>query len=144
LLKHLHLIVAVEVKYPPKSAEEVEAFQTLLIKRVDMAVAKAATLPKNPMAYYCDIDGNEGVTGVGILETSHTAIHVWDSEYPAKLQFDLYSCKDFEVERVMNLLNSFDIIRGTYMLIDRDTDLKIIEQGVVYEGGKLSKKSDIF
>ena len=140
MLKHIHLIVAVEVKYPPKSAEEVEAFQTLLIKRVDMAVAKSETLLKNPQAYYCPIDGNEGVTGVGILETSHTALHVWDSEFPAKFQFDLYSCKDFEVERVMNLINSFDIIRGTYMLIDRDTDLKVIEEGTVSEGGKLTKK----
>ena len=139
MLKHIHLIVAVEVKYPPKSAEEVEAFQTLLIKRVGMAVAKADTLPKNPMAYYCDIDGNEGVTGVGILETSHTALHVWDSQFPAKFQFDLYSCKDFEVQRVVDMIEMFDIIKGTYMLIDRDTDLVIIEQGTIGEGGTLTQ-----
>lgn len=139
MLKHLHLILALEVKYPPKSAEEVEAFITLLIKRVDMEVAKSPTLLKNPMGYYCDIAGNEGTTGVGILETSHTAIHVWDSEYPSKLQFDLYSCKDFEVERVIALLDCFDIIKGTYLLIDRDTELKVIARGAVGAGGQLCK-----
>lgn len=108
-----------------------------------MAVAKAATLPKNPMAYYCDIDGNEGVTGVGILETSHTALHVWDSVFPAKFQFDLYSCKDFEVQRVVDLIDAFDIIKGTYMLIDRDTDLIIVEEGSIGEGGALTPKQPL-
>lgn len=140
MLQHIHLILALDVKYPPKSAEEVKAFQTFLIKRVDMEVAKADTLPDNPIAYYCDIAGNEGVTGVGILETSHTAIHVWDSEYPAKVQFDLYSCKDFDVQQVVNLCDSFNIIRGTYMLIDRNTDLKIIEQGIIGENGIVTKQ----
>lgn len=137
MLKHLHLILALDVKKPPKTAEEVEAFQTFLIKRVDMEVAQAPTLPKNPMAYYCDIAGNEGVTGVGILETSHTALHVWDSEYPAKMQFDLYSCKSFDVEQVVTLCNSFGIIKGTYLIIDRDTELKIVEQGTIGENGKM-------
>jgi hypothetical protein len=137
MLQHKHLILALEVKYPPKSAQEVEAFLTLLIKRVDMEVAQAPTLFKNPMAYYCEIAGNEGTTGVGILETSHTALHCWDSEYPAKLQFDLYSCKDFDIERVLDLCNAFDIIKGTYLVIDRDTELKILSHGDVGEDGKL-------
>lgn len=129
--------MGLEVKYPPKSAEEIEAFLTLLIKRVDMEVAKSPTLLKNPMGYYCEIAGNEGTTGVGILETSHTAVHCWDSEYPAKFQFDLYSCKEFEVQRVINLCDSFDIIKGTYLVIDRDTVLMVIDQGTIGEGGKI-------
>lgn len=104
-----------------------------------MDVAQAPTLLKNPMGYYCEISGNEGTTGVGILETSHTAVHCWDSEFPAKFQFDLYSCKEFDIERVLNLCDAFDIIQGTYLVIDRDTELKILEQGRVYEGGKLSQ-----
>lgn len=139
MLEHKHLIMALECRYPPKSAQEVEAFITFLINRVDMSVAKAETLLKNPMAYYCDIAGNEGVTGVGILETSHTALHCWDSEFPAKVQFDLYSCKDFNVQDVVNLCDSFDILKGTYVIMDRNTDLIILEQGVIHEGGKVVK-----
>jgi S-adenosylmethionine/arginine decarboxylase-like enzyme len=137
MLQHKHLILALGVKYPPKTAEEVEAFQTFLIKRVDMEVAKSPTLLKNPMAYYCEIAGNEGTTGVGILETSHTALHVWDSEYPAKFQFDLYSCKDFDVQQVINLCDSFGILGGTYLVIDRDTELTILEQGIIGENGQI-------
>jgi S-adenosylmethionine/arginine decarboxylase-like enzyme len=125
------------VKYPPKSAQEVEAFITLLIKRVDMEVAQAPTLLKNPMGYYCEIAGNEGTTGVGILETSHTAVHCWDSEFPAKFQFDLYSCKEFDIERVLALVDCFDIIKGTYLVIDRDTELKVLAQGNIGEGGAI-------
>ncbi len=123
------------MKYPPKSAQEVEAFITLLIKRVDMEVAQAPTLLKNPMGYYCEIAGNEGTTGVGILETSHTAVHCWDSEFPAKFQFDLYSCKEFDIERVLALVDCFDIIKGTYLVVDRDTKLKILAHGNIGEGG---------
>lgn len=130
--------MALECKYPPKDAQEMEAFITFLIKRVDMNIAKSETLLKNPMAYYCSAPGNEGVTGVGILETSHCAIHSWDSVFPAKVQIDLYSCKDFDVPFVISLCNSFGIIKGSYMVIDRDTTLKVLEQGELVEDGKIS------
>lgn len=134
-LKHKHLILAVDVKWPPKDDEEAVAFLQFLIKRVDMAIAKNETLPKNPMGYYCDQAGNEGVTAVGILETSHCAIHSWNLDSPAKFQFDLYSCKEFDVPYIISLVNGFGIISGTYMVIDRDTELKLLEQGKLGENG---------
>ena len=135
MLKHKHLILALDCKYPPKDAEEMNAFISFLIKRVDMSIAKAPTLLSNPMSYYCAAPGNEGVTGVGILETSHTAIHSWDNEFPAKVQVDLYSCKEFDIPFVISLCNSFGIIRGSYLVLDRDTDLKVIEQGTLGDNG---------
>lgn len=138
MLKHKHLILALDCKYPPKDAEEIKAFISFLIKRVDMNIAKSPELLQNPMAYYCACPGNEGTTGVGILETSHCAIHAWDSEYPAKVQIDLYSCKEFDVPFVINLCDSFSILNGTYMVIDRDTQLKVIEQGKIAEGGLIT------
>lgn len=139
MLKHKHLLLALECKYPPKDNEKMEAFLSFLIKRVDMNIAKAPTLLKNPMAYYCAAPGNEGVTGVGILETSHCAIHSWDSVFPAKVQVDLYSCKDFDIPFVISLCNSFGIIKGSYLVIDRDTTLQIVEQGILSEDGKVTK-----
>lgn len=130
-LKHKHLILSLEVKYPPASASEVESFQSFLIHRIGMQIAKADTLLKNPHAYYCDHAGNRGVTGVGILETSHTALHVWDEEYPAKFEMDLYSCSDFDVKDILALCNTFGIIRGNYYILDRDGGLKITDQGEV-------------
>lgn len=137
ILKHKHLILALDCKYPPKDAEEMNAFISFLIKRVDMNIAKASTLLSNPMSYYCGAPGNEGVTGVGILETSHCAIHAWDSVFPAKLQIDLYSCKEFDIPFVIDLCNSFGIIGGSYMVIDRDTELKVLEMGQLGDNGIL-------
>jgi len=138
MLKHKHLILAVDCKYPPKDAEEIKAFLSFLIKRVDMNIAKSPELLQNPMAYYCGCPGNEGVTGVAILETSHCAAHSWDTEYPAKLQVDLYSCKEFDVPFVIDLCNSFSIVKGSYMVIDRDTVLKVIEEGELGENGQIN------
>lgn len=135
MLKHLHAIINVEVTRPPADEEEVEAFLSFLIKRVDMQIAKAPSLPKNPMGYYCEEFGNRGATGVGILETSHCALHSWDEENPAKLAFDLYSCAEFAIEDVIHLCNSFGIIKGTYMVLDRDTELKVIQQGKLGANG---------
>lgn len=139
MLAHRHLILAVDCKYPPKDAEEAEYFIQFLIKRVDMSVAKDPSLVKNPHSYYCRIPGNEGVTATGILETSHCALHTWNNEYPAKFQFDLYSCKEFDIPFVIDLVNSFGIMGGTYMVLDRDTNLKVLESGILGENGMVLK-----
>lgn len=43
-----------------------------------------------------------GVTAVGVLSTSHAAIHTW----PARGFFvlDVYSCRDFDVERLTTVI----------------------------------------
>lgn len=46
-----------------------------------------------------------GVTGFAILSTSHLAIHTWPEEGGAT--FDLYSCRDFPVHKVTELLQEF-------------------------------------
>lgn len=134
MLKHLHLILALDVRYPPKNEKEAIDFLSFLIQRIDMQIAPVEA---NPHGYYCSAPGNEGVTASGILETSHTVLHSWDSTFPAKFQFDLYSCKEFDVPFVISLCNAFGIIKGTYMLVDRDTDLKLIEQGVLGDNGEI-------
>lgn len=140
MLKHKHLILALDCKSPPRDADDAVPFLEWLIRRIDMKKATASTMPKNPQGYYCDAAGNEGVTAVGILETSHTVIHSWDNCFPAKFQFDLYSCKEFDVEYVIGLCNGFEIIKGTYLVIDRDTDLKVLESGTIGLNGEIMHK----
>jgi S-adenosylmethionine/arginine decarboxylase-like enzyme len=139
-LKHKHLLVNLLVESPPRDAVEVESFLTFLIKRIDMNIAQSPTLPKNPMAFYCDVLGNQGATGTGILITSHTALHTWDQKFPAKFDFDLYSCSDFEVEKVLTLCQCFDIIEGNYIVLERDNAIKVIESGTVGEDGIILEK----
>lgn len=137
-LKHKQLIMALEVKWPPKDAAEAKHFLSFLIKRIDMAIAASSELPENPIGYYCELPGNEGVTAVGILETSHCALHSWNLDSPAKLQFDLYSCKEFDVPYIISLCNSFGILNGTYLVIDRDAELKVIASGKLKADGAVT------
>ena len=52
---------------------------------------------KGPFASYVNNIGNRGITGFVMIETSHIAIHIWDEPDPALVQFDVYSCADFDV-----------------------------------------------
>ena len=36
---------------------------------------------------------------VAIIETSHIAMHIWDEPKPALMQFDVYSCGEFDVKK---------------------------------------------
>ncbi len=135
MLQHKHLLVNLKVYSPPRDSDEIEHFLAFLIKRVNMKIAKADTLLKNPQGYYCNTLGNQGATGTGILETSHTALHTWDENSPAKFDFDLYSCSEFDVQKVLTLCQCFDIVGGSYIVLDRADKLEIIEQGEILEDG---------
>lgn len=145
-LKHKHVLINLKVAKPPRDGEEVEYFLAFLIKRVNMKIARSDTLAKNPQGYYCDTLGNQGATGTGILETSHTALHTWDENNPAKFDFDLYSCSDFEVENILTLCQCFDIISGNYIVLSRDDLIEVEEQGTIGEDGviltKIMKEED--
>lgn len=137
MLRHKHLILSLSVHYPPRDSEEVEAWLSFVIKRINMKIAKASTLLKNPQAFYCENPANLGVTGVGILETSHTALHVWEDISPAKMEYDLYSCSEFDVADIITLCKPFGIISGNFYVLDRDDGIKIIQEGKLGEDGAL-------
>lgn len=138
MLKHKQLLLSLRVKYPPHDHVEVEAWLSFIIKRINMKIAKADTIPKNPMAYFCENPANLGVTGIGILETSHTAVHVWEDESPAKFEFDLYSCAEFDITDILTMSKIFGIVDGSYAVIERDNGIKIIEQGNIKENGQIA------
>lgn len=55
-----------------------------------------------PHVVRCDVPGNEGVTGVVVITTSHSSIHTWYPGEPhnGKISFDLYSCNDFDHQTI--------------------------------------------
>ena len=84
--KHKHLIIRAEVNRPLKSEKETKQWLRKLVKKIDMIIIKG------PFAGYVTKEGNRGITGVVMIETSHIAIHVWDETLPALVQCDVYSC----------------------------------------------------
>ena len=72
LLIHKHLIIRAEVKNPPKNEEQLTEWLRNFITFIDMKVLMG------PYVKYCKTEGNRGITGVAVIETSHIAMHVWD------------------------------------------------------------------
>ena len=121
MLFHKHLLVNAKVIDPIKTEQEGIDFLTQLVERIDMKIIKG------PFASYVDKAGNEGLTAIVMIETSHIAFHIWDASNPGMLQFDLYTCGALDLDEVLKALHErFNIVSMDYNLYDR-------EQGFVLE-----------
>ena len=69
---HKHMIIRAEVNRPLVTEKQVRRWLRSLVKKIDMNIIKG------PYAAYVSKEGNRGVTGVVMIETSHIAIHIWD------------------------------------------------------------------
>ena len=111
--KHKHLIIRAEVNRPLKGEKETKQWLRKLVKKIDMKIIKG------PFAGYVTKEGNRGITGVVMIETSHIAIHVWDETLPALVQCDVYSCAEFSVSEVLLELTMMEPEKIDYMVLDR-------------------------
>jgi len=64
------------------------------------------------------------------LATSHASIHIWDNLELPMVQFDIYSCKSFTLEQVMECFESFGLTRAEWIMIDRNSKPIITSEGV--------------
>ncbi len=115
-LDHLHIVVTAHgLSRPPQGVAEVEDWLGRLIDAVGMKVLIA------PHAVYCHVPGNEGVTGIACLETSHCSVHAWTTGPRGPyLKMDLYSCRAFEPGDVLALVAEFGPTDMGYTLLDRN------------------------
>ena len=111
--KHKHLIIRAEVNSPITSEKEIKKWLRNLVKKIDMKIIKG------PYASYVSKEGNRGITGVVMIETSHIAIHIWDEESPALVQCDVYSCAEFSTNEVLAEFNMMEVVKMDYLLLDR-------------------------
>jgi len=116
---HKHLIIRAEVRYPITSERELKKWLRNLVKKIDMKIIKG------PYAAYVSKEGNRGLTGIVMIETSHISIHIWDEESPALVQCDVYSCAEFSSNEVLAEFVSMDVVTIDKILLDRVDALKI-------------------
>lgn len=112
-IEHKHFIVMGKMKRP-LSVNEVTEFLESLIVVLDMK--KMEAIKPNPNVGYQDGE-NGGVTGVAIITTSHLAIHTWDNSL--LFQLDVYSCKEYSLSLVEQLLKEYDLVTEDWKLFDR-------------------------
>jgi S-adenosylmethionine/arginine decarboxylase-like enzyme len=129
VLVHKHLVVRAEVNKPPILVPYLETWLKGFIEFINMKVLMG------PYVIYHNVPGNRGITGAAIIETSHIVMHVWDEVSPALMQFDVYSCGEFDPEEICKKIkNDFDVVKIDYKFLDRENDLKDISGGsLVYK-----------
>ena len=121
-LDHKHLIMTAFLNDPPRESTTVTNWLIELVDKIDMKILFG------PYVTRCDTEGNEGVTGVVCIETSHCSIHIWDTLEAPFMKFDIYSCKEFSVDMVLNHIKQFSPKSCEYGLLDRNNKITIEEQ----------------
>ena len=121
MLVHKHLIIRAECLDPPTCPNYVEQWLKNVVELIGMKICKG------PISAYVDVEGNEGATGVVIIETSHVAIHVWDRRSHALVQLAVYTCGAFEPRKIFNALKEFDVQKLEYKYLDREHNLTELE-----------------
>lgn len=124
MLFHKHLLINAKVNNPMASEQEAIDFLTTLVDEIDMKIIKG------PFAAYVDKPGNEGLTAIVMIETSHIAFHIWDAEDPGHIQFDLYTCGSLDLNKVMDVFGKhFDVDSMDYVLFDREHGFVVEAEG---------------
>ncbi len=118
---HKHLIIRAEANRVPTDEEQLTEWLREFIDSINMKILMG------PYVKYCKMEGNRGITGIAVIETSHIAIHVWDEPNPALMQIDVYSCAEFDVDEIANKIKSdFDVVKLDYKYLNRETGLIVL------------------
>ena len=135
MISHTHLIARAEIRVPPQSVSEVKNSLCELVDMIDMKLLGRYNQPeedyRNPIASYCEEPGNEGMTAVALIETSHIILHVWDHIKPAVIEFDLYTCAPLDLDKVWLWFDRFEPTSINWELKDRATKIKTIGKGTM-------------
>lgn len=123
---HNHILLNGYVSRPPKDMELTKNWLVQLVKDIDMKIIQG------PYASYVDVEGNRGLTATVMIETSHIALHVWDEEEPALIQFDVYTCGELPVEKVIKSVDdAMGLQNYWYMVMERRNGFNVVETKVV-------------
>lgn len=106
-----------------KNEEDAIAWMRSLVESIDMKIIQG------PYASYVTKDGNKGLTCIVMIETSHIALHIWDEPNPAEIQFDLYTCGDLPIDKILKKLEEeTGLVDYHYMILERATGFNILER----------------
>ena len=118
---HKHLIIRAEANRVPTDEEQLTEWLKDFIETINMKILMG------PYVKYCKMEGNRGITGIAVIETSHIAIHVWDEPNPALMQIDVYSCAEFNVDEIAEKIKQdFDVVKLDYKYLNRETGLTVL------------------
>ena len=94
--------------------EKVNQWVLDLVRKIDMEILIA------PQTVYCSLEGNEGITSVCVITTSHIAMHAWQDS--KEIQLDVYSCKSFDIDTVFRAIEELvgKYTKSDFLCLHRD------------------------
>jgi S-adenosylmethionine/arginine decarboxylase-like enzyme len=111
---HLEFFATVTLHKKHFNEAKVQGWLAELVDTVQMQVL----MPSHAVS--CDDPGNEGTSGIVMLKTSHSSIHIWDQCEQPYAKLVLYSCKAFEVEPILSMLKGLGARVCRWELRDRN------------------------
>lgn len=118
-IEHKHFIIRAEVKKPFVNVEDTKDWLRRLVIAIGMKLCKSG----GPHVDYVEAEGNNGIAGVAMIETSHVSVHCWDKSDPALAQIDVYSCAWYDPEIVIAFVMEMQPTSMRCMLLDRSKDI---------------------
>ncbi len=113
-MDHKHLLVNCTFKETPfKDEGFTESWLEEIVDKIDMEILYPAKAVK------CNDKDNEGITAFCMITTSHLCLHSWETTEPNLVQLDVYSCKDFSQEIILDAIRELKPIRLGCKFINR-------------------------
>ena len=116
MLVHKHLLVKAEVDKPIVDVERAREWLSDLVEEIGMSITEHG----GPHVDYVNKEGNCGIAGIVMIETSHISIHIWDQLVQPIVQMDVYSCKNFDHQLPILFLTEMEPKNVIWKCIDRD------------------------
>ncbi len=91
----------------------------------DIVEAAGMTCISGPHTEFVEDPDNYGPTGAVILSTSHSSVHSWPNR--GLMQFDLYSCCEFELNDILIMFQQFGMGTLDVLLVDRNDGYKVLK-----------------
>jgi len=122
---HKHMIVRSEILYPVRNVDEINKWLIDLVKKLNMNILMG------PYSIYCNKEGNKGITGFVIIETSHIVIHIWDELDIPIAQLDVYTCGELSEKDVFDHIQYLKPKKIEWKYLDRITNLNVVSRGLI-------------
>jgi S-adenosylmethionine/arginine decarboxylase-like enzyme len=126
MIKHKHLIIRATVDKPFTECGKTASWLCDIVDEIGMTITDHG----GPHVDYVEKEGNCGIAGMVMIETSHISLHIWDKQDPPLLQMDVYSCADYNENAVIAFLSEMEPSHIDYMLVDREQSLDVSEETI--------------
>jgi S-adenosylmethionine/arginine decarboxylase-like enzyme len=127
-VEHKHLIIRCNVNKPFTDVEKTKDWLRRLVDAIGMKLCKSG----GPHVDYVEAEGNNGIAGIAMIETSHVSIHCWDKQEPSLAQVDVYSCANFDPETVIAYVLEMDPTTIDCLILDRKDRIVVDFLGLNY------------